>query len=93
LVQWAWARAGVSIPRTTQTEYHALTPVPLTDLQPGDLLYYYNLDHDNQVDHVVMYAGTGPYGDQTVVAAPKTGKTVEFEQFYSAGLVGAARPS
>ena len=62
LVQWAWGKAGVSIPRTTETEWPALSHVSLDALQPGDLLFYYNLDGDSQVDHVVMYAGSGPYG-------------------------------
>ena len=41
-----------------------------TALQPGDLLFYYNLDGDHQVDHVVMYAGSGPWGTSTIIAAP-----------------------
>ena len=73
LVQWAWAQAGVSIPRTTETQWPALPHVSLDALEPGDLLFYYNLDGDNQVDHVVMYTGSGPYGTDTVIQAPFTG--------------------
>ncbi|HQT99143.1 MAG TPA: NlpC/P60 family protein, partial [Acidimicrobiales bacterium] len=54
LVQWAWARAGIAIPRTTETQWPAMHHVILTQLQPGDLLFYYNLDGDHLVDHVVM---------------------------------------
>ena len=64
LVQWAWGQAGVTIPRTTETQWPALTHVSLDALEPGDLLFYYNLDGDDQVDHVVMYAGSGPYGSR-----------------------------
>jgi cell wall-associated NlpC family hydrolase len=92
LVQWAWRQAGVSIPRTTETEWPALTHVPLNALQPGDLLFYYNLDSDNQVDHVVMYAGAGPYGTNTVIQAPFTGSTVSYSPIFTEGLIGAARP-
>jgi peptidoglycan DL-endopeptidase CwlO len=60
LVQWAWAQAGVSIPRTTEVQWPALTQVALNALEPGDLLFYYNLDSDSAVDHVVMYVGSGP---------------------------------
>ena len=60
LVQWAWGKAGITIPRTTETQWPALLHVTLTDLQPGDLLFYYNLDGDDEVDHVVMYVGSGP---------------------------------
>jgi cell wall-associated NlpC family hydrolase len=92
LVQWAWAQVGVSIPRTTETQWAALPHVSLDALQPGDLLYYYNLDGDNEVDHVVMYVGSGPYGAQTVVQAPFTGATVSYSPIWDEGLIGAARP-
>ena len=92
LVQWAWRQAGVSIPRTTETEWPALTHVSLNALQPGDLLFYYNLDSDNQVDHVVMYTGAGPYGTSTVIQAPFTGSTVSYSPIFTQGLIGAARP-
>ena len=92
LVQWAWAQAGVSIGRTTETEWVSLTHVPLNALQPGDLLFYFNLDGDNQVDHVVMYTGSGPYGTDTVIQAPFTGSTVSYSPIFTAGLIGAARP-
>jgi cell wall-associated NlpC family hydrolase len=92
LVQWSWGQAGVSIPRTTETQWAALNHVPLDALEPGDLLYYYNLDGDDQVDHVVMYTGSGPYGTDTVIQAPFTGATVSYSPIYTEGLIGAARP-
>lgn len=92
LVQWAWGQAGVSIPRTTETQWPALPHVPLDALEPGDLLFYYNLDGDNQVDHVVMYTGSGPYGTDTVIQAPFTGSTVSYSPIFTEGLIGAARP-
>jgi cell wall-associated NlpC family hydrolase len=92
LVQWAWAQAGVSIPRTTETEWPALRHVSLANLEPGDLLFYYNLDGDSQVDHVVMYTGSGPYGAATVIQAPFTGSTVSYSPIFTEGLIGAARP-
>ena len=49
LVQWTWFKPGARIPRTTQTQWPALILVPLSALQPGDLLYNYNLDGDHQV--------------------------------------------
>jgi peptidoglycan DL-endopeptidase CwlO len=92
LVQWAWGRAGVSIPRTTETQWPALAHVPLTSLEPGDLLYYYNLDGDHLVDHLVMYVGSGPYGVNTVIAAAHSGTTVSYAPLFTAGLIGASRP-
>jgi cell wall-associated NlpC family hydrolase len=87
LTQWAWATAGVSIPRTTESQWPALTHVSMNALEPGDLLYYYNLDGDDQVDHVVMYVG-----NNTVIAAPFTGSTVSYSPIFYGGLIGAARP-
>jgi cell wall-associated NlpC family hydrolase len=92
LTQWAWAQAGVSIPRTTESQWPSLQHVSLGSLEPGDLLYYYNLDGDSQVDHVVMYTGSGPYGTSTVIQAPFTGSTVSYSPIFTAGLIGAARP-
>ena len=92
LVQWAWAKAGIQIPRTTESQWPDLVHVPLNALEPGDLLFYYNLDGDNAVDHVVMYVGSGPYGSSTVIAAAHTGTDIGFEPVFTNGLEGAARP-
>ena len=92
LVQWAWAQAGIQIPRTTESQYPAMVHVTLNDLEPGDLLFYYNLDGDNAVDHVVMYVGSGPWGSSTVIAAAHTGTNVDFAPVFTNGLIGAARP-
>jgi cell wall-associated NlpC family hydrolase len=92
LVQWAWAQAGIKIPRTTESQWPALVHVSLSDLEPGDLLFYYNLDDDNSIDHVVMYVGSGPYGVDTVIAAAHTGTDVDYEPVFTNGLYGEARP-
>jgi peptidoglycan DL-endopeptidase CwlO len=92
LVQWAWGQNGVSIPRTTEVQWPALTHVSLGALEPGDLLFYYNLDSDDAVDHVVMYVGSGPYGTDTVIQAPFTGSTVSYSPIFTTGLIGAGRP-
>jgi cell wall-associated NlpC family hydrolase len=92
LVQWAWAQAGYAMPRTTEEQWAALPHVPLNQLQPGDLLYYYNLDGDSAVDHVVMYVGTGTWGTNTIIAAAYTGTNISFAPIFTGGLIGAARP-
>jgi peptidoglycan DL-endopeptidase CwlO len=92
LVQWAWARAGITLPRTTETQWPDMVHVPLTDLQPGDLLFYFNLDGDHAVDHVVMYVGSGPWGVDTTIAAAHSGTDVALAPLFTAGLIGAARP-
>jgi cell wall-associated NlpC family hydrolase len=64
----------------------------LNALEPGDLLFYYDLDGDDEVDHVVMYVGSGPYGTDTVIQAPFTGENVSYSPIYTGGLIGAGRP-
>jgi cell wall-associated NlpC family hydrolase len=92
LTQWSWAQAGVSIPRTAAAQDAGLPHVSLNALEPGDLLFYYDLDGDDTVDHVVMYVGSGPYGSQTIIQAPYTGADVQFAPLYTEGLVAAGRP-
>ena len=92
LVQWAWSQAGFSIPRTTEGQYPAMRHVPLSALQPGDLLFYFNLDGDHLVDHVVMYAGSGPWGTSTIIAAAHSGTAVSLAPIFTFGLVAAGRP-
>lgn len=92
LVQWAWAQAGVSIPRTTQEQWAALPHVSMSNLEPGDLIYYYNLDGDNQVDHVIMYVGSGTWGTSTIFQASHTGAPLAYGPLWTFGLIGAARP-
>jgi peptidoglycan DL-endopeptidase CwlO len=92
LTQWAWSQAGVSIPRTAAAQYSAVASVSLNALEPGDLLFYYNLDGDNTVDHVVMYVGSGPYGSQTIIQSPYTGSEVQYAPLFTEGLIAAGRP-
>ena len=82
----------MSIPRTTETQWPSLPHVSLGALEPGDLLFYFNLDGDSQVDHVVMYTGSGPYGTRHRHPGPFTGSTVSYSPIFTSGLIGAARP-
>jgi peptidoglycan DL-endopeptidase CwlO len=85
LVQAAWASAGVAIPRDTYEQWDALTHVPLSDLEPGDLIYF------SGESHVGMYVGGG-----YMIDAPQPGMNVEkvslSESWYRENEDGAARP-
>jgi len=89
----AWAAAGVALTHSAWYQYRETTPVSLTALEPGDLLFYYfPNDGQDPVTHVAMFVGQGPYGTQTIIQAPETGLEVSYAPMYYPGLVGAGRP-
>lgn len=54
LMVWAYAQNGIAIPRTSQAQLAGGTPVPMDQLEPGDIIGYYP-----GVTHVGMYIGDG----------------------------------
>jgi cell wall-associated NlpC family hydrolase len=66
LVLRAYETAGVSLPRTSQEQWHAGTKVPFAQAQPGDLLFwaYDTTRPDETIHHVAIYLG----GNQIVEA-------------------------
>ncbi|MEH0422591.1 C40 family peptidase [Streptomyces sp. B21-083] len=70
LTSWAFAQAGIQIPRTSQEQANAGTRIySQSDLQVGDLVIFYSDHH-----HVGFYAGNGQ-----VLHAPRTGTVVRYE--------------
>lgn len=90
LAMLAWEAAGVRLPHSAALQYEDSTPVPLSQVEPGDLLFY-DLEGTG-ISHVVMYVGSGPYGAQTIIQAAETGTVVSFDPYWTYGLVGAGRP-
>jgi cell wall-associated NlpC family hydrolase len=54
LTMWAWAQAGVSLPHSALDQYNSLPKVPLSQVQPGDIIWY-----DSTSAHVALYIGGG----------------------------------
>ncbi len=54
LTQYAYSAAGVSLPHSSRSQAQMGAPVAVSDLQPGDLLFYYS-----PTSHVAMYIGNG----------------------------------
>ncbi|WP_326599456.1 C40 family peptidase [Streptomyces sp. NBC_01803] len=73
LTSWAYAQAGVSLPRTSQSQAGAGTRVGLDQLAPGDLVFYYS-----GLSHVGMYAGNGQ-----IIHAPSSGSVVRYDSVTS----------
>ena len=75
LMQASWRAAGVSLPRVVGPQYSATRHIAMSQLQPGDLVFYGDMSHDG------MYLGNGK-----VIHAPRPGKVVEIT-----GLGGYSR--
>jgi cell wall-associated NlpC family hydrolase len=93
LTMRAWAAVGYSLAHSATLQWEESRPVPLGDLEPGDLLFYH-FAHDgkNAISHVVMYVGSGPFGPATVIQAAEPGTDVALDRIYYSGLVSAGRP-
>lgn len=73
LVQWSFAQAGISLPRTAAEQYLTGPRLALSDAQPGDLLFWaYDPNDPSFVDHTAIYLGNG-----MMVEAPHTGLNVQ----------------
>ena len=70
LVQYAYAAAGVRLPHSSTMQSQMGTPVSRSQLQPGDLVFFYS-----PVSHVGIYVGDGQmvhastYGQPVKVAS------------------------
>lgn len=85
LLQYTWAKAGVQIPRTSQEQWQAGTPVPRSRLQPGDAVFFEG--GPSGPGHVGMYVGSGKF-----VEAPHTGAEVRISDLAGRkDYVGARR--
>ncbi|MDT0459830.1 NlpC/P60 family protein [Streptomyces sp. DSM 41527] len=82
LTQWAYGRAGVSLPRTSQAQRGAGRQVPLSQAQPGDLVIY-----RADGSHVGMYVGNGH-----VVHAPYPGARVRYDPVGMMPISAVTRP-
>lgn len=51
---YAWGQAGVSLPHSAAAQYSSYPRIPLTAVQPGDLVYYGNFG-----PHIAIYVGGG----------------------------------
>jgi cell wall-associated NlpC family hydrolase len=84
LTAYAWGQVGVGLPHYSGAQMSDTTPVPLSDLEPGDLLFY----GAGGSQHVAMYVSGG-----TMIEAPETGQSVHLTGLrLGGGFVGAGRP-
>jgi peptidoglycan DL-endopeptidase CwlO len=84
LTAWAWGQAGVSLPHYSGAQMADSTPVPISDLEPGDLLFY----GPGGSVHVAMYVGGGEMIEATF---PGTVVRIDPARFGTT-FAGAGRP-
>jgi cell wall-associated NlpC family hydrolase len=81
LTMYAWRAAGVSLPHSTYSQWAATPHISRSDLQPGDLVYFRNLNH------MAIYSGGG-----MMIESPHTGLNVREVPLRTHDWYGASRP-
>lgn len=71
LTMASWRAGGVSLSHYTGSQYAETTHIPLSDIQPGDLIFY------NGMEHVALYVGGG-----RIIHAPHSGDVVKYDSLY-----------
>jgi peptidoglycan DL-endopeptidase CwlO len=92
LTSFAYAAAGVTIPRVSRAQFAAyagMRPVDSLHLVPGDLVFFAdNPRNPGTIHHVGMYIGRG-----LMVEAPYTGAVVRTSSIWRSSYAGAVRPA
>jgi cell wall-associated NlpC family hydrolase len=86
LTMMAWARGGVGMAHGSQSQYMSFPKIPISQLQPGDLVFFGSSGPTNH--HVGIVVGGG-----MMIDAPHTGAFVEKVSYMRGDLVPlGARP-
>jgi peptidoglycan DL-endopeptidase CwlO len=90
LVQWSMRQAGVVMPRVAVDQARTGPRVSLSQLAPGDLLFYHtDATAPTYISHVAIYLGHG-----LMVQAPEPGMNVQIVQAdFGSGFAGAVQVS
>lgn len=86
LTMTAWRQAGVSLPHYSRSQYAVTRRVPLSQAQPGDLVFYFG----QGAHHVGLYIGNGK---MVHAANPRSGVLVSniLGPWYSSRFSGIGR--
>lgn len=80
LTMMAWAQGGVSMSHGSRDQYNSFPKVPISQLQPGDLVFFGSSGPMN--GHGALYIGGG-----MMIEAPHTGAFVRYRSIYRRDLV------
>ncbi|TDC87840.1 NlpC/P60 family protein [Actinomadura sp. 7K507] len=81
LTMWAYKQVGINLPHYTGSQWNAGTHVSRSQLQPGDLVFFYSDLH-----HMGMYVGNGK-----MLHAPRTGDVIKIAPMAGRPYAGAVR--
>lgn len=79
---FVYAQVGVSLPHSSRAQINSGQRVSMSDLQPGDLVFF-----GSPIHHVGIYVGGGQY-----IHAPRTGDVVKISSLSRGDYAGACRP-
>ncbi|MFJ2202371.1 NlpC/P60 family protein [Streptomyces violaceusniger] len=86
LVTYAYAKTGITMPRTAAAQYAASKPISSGQMRPGDLVFYGS--SASSIHHVGIYIGGG-----YMIDAPRPDTKVRYSPMDSMpDLFGVARP-
>lgn len=80
LAMYCYAQVGIGLSHGATDQQRASTPVPLSALQPGDLVFFGSASYSY---HVGIYAGNG-----SMINAPHTGAVVSYGSISGAWIGG-----
>jgi peptidoglycan DL-endopeptidase CwlO len=83
LVMYVFAQIGIALPHSSYAQFAIGTPVSLSQLQPGDLVFF------DGASHVGIYSGGGE-----IIHAPHTGTVVQIARlsgWFISAFAGARR--
>jgi cell wall-associated NlpC family hydrolase len=83
LMLYAFNSVGVKLPRVSRNQFNAGKKVPISEVRPGDMVFYKN--GDAPIHHVAMYIGNG-----RMIEAPYTGASVRVVPLRTKGLLPQA---
>ena len=81
LTLWAWRAGGRPLPHSSRAQFASTSRVPLSQIQPGDLVFY-----GSPIHHMGIYVGGG-----TMVEASQTGTPVRYASIFRRDMAGVGR--
>ncbi|RFS84727.1 NlpC/P60 family protein [Actinomadura spongiicola] len=89
LMQFAFAKAGIRLPRVAADQARVGWVIPYAKAKPGDMLIWANdPTAPGYISHIALYLGNGK-----MIAAPRRGTVVQVQNVYTRNMRGAVRVS